>query len=436
MSRATFLRSAATESSRSRISPSGPDEGPLASLRSESAGTNRKDRIGLLSALGFLGYADRAADSELFEIRLRHLPPRESPALLAQTDVPWTLSGRHRINAVIGRNTGTGAYDMRAMLSETPGGPESLKLVELPSKPLGKGQVRVAVRAAGVNFPDTLIIADKYQFKPPRPFAPGHEIAGDIVELGEGATGYKKGDRVIGMIGHGGYATEAVVDVGQLLPMPDNMSYEDGSAFTMTYGTSYYALKQRSSYKPGETLLVTGASGGVGLTAVELGALMGLKVIAAVGSDEKMDVCRKYGATMFVNYAKEKMRDKVKELTSGNGADIIYDAVGGDAFDESVRCIAWYGRLLVVGFAAGRIPSLPANLALLKSCDVRGVFYGAWRGREPAEARKNFDELLRWYDEGKLKPHISMRFPLEKGADAMNALLSRKATGKVVLTMA
>jgi NADPH:quinone reductase len=227
-----------------------------------------------------------------------------------------------------------------------------------------------------------------------------------------------------------------VADQGALLPMPDNMSYEDGAAFTMTYGTSYYALKQRSSYKPGETLLVTGASGGVGLTAVELGALMGLKVIAAVGSDDKMEVCRKYGATMFVNYAKEKMRDKVKELTGGNGADIIYDAVGGDAFDESIRCIAWYGRLLVVGFAAGRIPSLPANLALLKSCDVRGVFYGAWRGREPAEGRKNFDELLRWYDEGKLKPHISMRFPLEKGADAMNALLSRKATGKVVLTVA
>ena len=304
---------------------------------------------------------------------------------------------------------------MRAMMSETPGGPESLKLMELPSKPLGKGQVRVAVQAAGVNFPDTLIIADKYQFKPPRPFAPGHEVAGDITEVGEGVTGYKTGDRVIGMIGHGGYATEVVADQGQLLPMPKNMSYEDGAAFTMTYGTSYYALKQRSSYKPGETLLVTGASGGVGLTAVELGALMGLKVIAAVGSDEKMEVCRKYGATMFVNYAKEKMRDKVKELTGGNGADIIYDAVGGDAFDESIRCIAWYGRLLVVGFAAGRIPSLPANLALLKSCDVRGVFYGAWRGREPDEARKNFDELLAWYAEGKLKPHISMRFPLEKG---------------------
>lgn len=324
---------------------------------------------------------------------------------------------------------------MRAMMSETPGGPESLKLMELPSKPLGKGQVRIAVRAAGVNFPDTLIIADKYQFKPPRPFAPGHEVAGDITEVGEGVASCKVGDRVIAAIGHGGYATEVVADQIALLPMPGNMSYEDGAAFTMTYGTSYYALKQRSSYKPGETLLVTGASGGVGLTAVELGALMGLKVIAAVGSDEKMEICRKYGATMFVNYTKDKMRDKVKELTGGNGADVIYDAVGGDAFDEAVRCIAWYGRLLVVGFAAGRIPSLPANLALLKSCDVRGVFYGAWRAREPQEARRNFDEMLAWYAEGKLKPHISMRFPLEKGADAMNALLSRKATGKVVLTV-
>jgi NADPH2:quinone reductase len=325
---------------------------------------------------------------------------------------------------------------MRAMMSESPGGPESLKLMELPSKPLGKGQVRIDVKAAGVNFPDTLIIADKYQFKPPRPFAPGHEVAGAVTEVAGDVKEYKVGDRVIAAIGHGGYATEVVADQGQLLPMPSNMSYEDGAAFTMTYGTSYYALKQRSSYQPGETLLVTGASGGVGLTAVELGALLGLKVIAAVGSDEKMEICRKYGATMFVNYSKEKMRDKVKELTGGNGADIIYDAVGGDAFDESVRCINWYGRLLVVGFAAGRIPQLPANLALLKSCDVRGIFYGAWRAREPKEARRNFDDMLWWYAQGKLKPHVSMRFPLEKSAEAMNALLSRKATGKVVLTMA
>jgi NADPH2:quinone reductase len=218
------------------------------------------------------------------------------------------------------------------------------------------------------------------------------------------------------------------------LPMPANMSFADGAAFTMTYGTSYYALKQRGDLKPGETLLVLGAAGGVGLTAVELGKLMGAKVIAAAGSDEKLKVTESYGATGFVNYTKEKTRDKVKELTSGNGADVIYDAVGGDAFDEAIRCIAWYGRLLVVGFASGRIPSLPANLALLKSCDVRGVFYGAWRRRDPEDSRKNFDEMLAWYAQGKLKPHVSMTFPLEKAAEAMGALLSRKATGKVIIT--
>lgn len=322
---------------------------------------------------------------------------------------------------------------MKAMMSDQIGGPESLVLRDMPSPPLGKGQVRIAVHAAGVNFPDTLIIQDKYQFKPPRPFAPGHEVGGTVAEIGPEVREYKVGDRVIGMVGHGGYADEVVADEGQLLPMPANMSFDEGAAFTMTYGTSYYALKQRGELKPGETLLVLGAAGGVGLTAVELGARMGAKVIAAVGSDDKMEICRKYGATMFVNYSKEKMRDKVKELTGGQGADVIYDAVGGDAFDEAIRCIAWYGRLLVIGFASGRIPSLPANLALLKSCDVRGVFYGAWRAREPAEARKNFDEMFDMVRAGKLKPHISMTFPLAKAADAMNALLSRKATGKVVI---
>lgn len=322
---------------------------------------------------------------------------------------------------------------MRAMVSDKPGAPESLELRDVPSKPVGKGEVRVAVHAAGVNFPDTLIIADKYQFKPPRPFSPGHEVGGVVTELGEGVIDYAVGDRVIGMIGHGGYAEEAVIPTANLLPMPANMSFEEGAAFTMTYGTSYYALKQRGDLMPGETLLVLGAAGGVGLTAVELGALMGAKVIAAVGSDEKMEVCRKYGATMFVNYSKEKMRDKVKDLTDGKGADVIYDAVGGDAFDESIRCINWLGRLLVIGFASGRIPSLPANLALLKSCDVRGVFYGAWRARDPQGARQNFSEMFDWVRQGKLKPHISMTFPLDKAPDAMNALLSRKATGKVVI---
>ncbi len=322
---------------------------------------------------------------------------------------------------------------MRAMMSDLPGGPESLVMRDLPSQPLANGQVRVAVHAAGVNFPDTLIIADKYQFKPPRPFAPGHEVGGVVREVGAGVAGFAVGDRVIAMIGSGGYADEVVTEVGNLLKMPANMTFDEGAAFTMTYGTSYYALKQRGELKPGETLLVLGAAGGVGLTAVELGVRMGAKVIAAVGSDEKMEICRKYGATMFVNYTREKLRDKVKELTGGKGADVIYDAVGGDAFDEAIRSINWLGRLLVVGFASGRIPQLPANLALLKSCDVRGVFYGAWRSRDPKEAQKNFDEMFAWVQEGKLKPHISMTFPLEKAADAMNALLSRKATGKVVI---
>lgn len=322
---------------------------------------------------------------------------------------------------------------MKAMLCTTYGPPESLKLTEVPSKPVGKGQVRVAIHASGVNFPDTLIIQGKYQFKPEMPFAPGHEVAGDVTEVGEGVTAFKKGDRVIGMTGHGGYADEVVVDVGSLLKMPDNMSYIDGAAFTMTYGTSYYALKQRGELKPGETLLVLGAAGGVGLAAVELGKLMGAKVIAAAGSDEKLELTKKYGAEGLINYSKEKIRDRVKEMTDGKGADVIYDAVGGDAFDEAIRCINWLGRLLVIGFASGRIPSLPANLALLKSCDVRGVFYGAWRARDPKDSARNFQEMLSWYEQGKLKPHVSMTFPLEKAADAMNALLSRKATGKIIL---
>lgn len=322
---------------------------------------------------------------------------------------------------------------MKAMLCTTYGPPESLKLTETESKPVGKGQVRIAIHASGVNFPDTLIIQGKYQFKPEMPFAPGHEVAGDITEVGEGVSGFKKGDRVIAMIGHGGYADEVVADVGNLLKMPDNMSYIDGAAFTMTYGTSYYALKQRGELKPGETLLVLGAAGGVGLAAVELGKIMGAKIIAAAGSDEKLELTKKYGAEGFINYSNEKIRDRMKELTGGKGADVIYDAVGGDAFDEAIRSINWLGRLLVIGFASGRIPSLPANLALLKSCDVRGVFYGAWRARDPKDAADNFKEMLGWYAAGKIKPHVSMTFPLEKAADAMEALLSRKATGKIIL---
>ena len=324
---------------------------------------------------------------------------------------------------------------MKAIVCKAWGPPESLVLEERSPLEATAGKVVVSVRAANVKFSDTLIIQNKYQTKPELPFIPGSEVAGTIKAIGTGVEGWKVGERVSVQTQSGGYAEEVLVEPERLLAIPPNMDFATAAGLASTYGTSYYALKQRSDYKPGETLLVLGAAGGVGLTCVELGALLGLKVIAAASSDEKLEITRKYGATMFVNYAREKTRDKVKELTGGNGADIIYDAVGGDAFDEAIRCIAWYGRLLVVGFASGRIPSLPANLALLKSCDVRGVFYGAWRGRNPGEARRNFDEMLAWYAEGKLKPHVSMTFPLQKAPDAMNALLSRKATGKVIITM-
>jgi NADPH2:quinone reductase len=331
---------------------------------------------------------------------------------------------------------------MRAMLSETPGGPESLKLMELPSKPLGKGQVRVAIRAAGVNFPDTLIIADKYQFKPPRPFAPGHEIGGDVVEVGEGVSGYKVGDRVIGMIGHGGYASEAVVDQANLLPMPQNMSYEDGAAFTMTYGTSYYALKDRGHMKAGQSLLVLGAAGGVGLAAVELGKAMGARVIAAASSQAKVDLAISRGAESGMVYpegpfdrdGQKALANLFKEACGPAGADVIYDGVGGDYAEASLRSIAWEGRFLVVGFPAG-IPRLPLNLTLLKSCDVAGVFWGAAVARDPAAHQRNVQELMDLYAAGKIRPYISESFPLSRAGDAITHLASRKALGKVVVTM-
>ena len=323
---------------------------------------------------------------------------------------------------------------MRAMMSENPGGPESLKLMELPSKPLGKGQVRVAVKAAGVNFPDTLIIADKYQFKPPRPFAPGHEIAGDITEVGEGVSGYNKGDRVIGMIGHGGYASEAVVDQGALLPMPPNMSYEDGSAFTMTYGTSYYALKQRSDYKPGETLLVTGASGGVGLTAVEIGKAMGARVIAAASTAEKLAVATAHGADATVNYTSEKLTERVMALTEDKGADVCFDPVGGSLFDAALSALGWGGRILLVGFVGG-VPQIPANRLLVKHRSALGSSLRYFRWHAPDKLERSVAELLRWHGEGKLKPCITHRLPLERAVEGIRLLTDRQAHGKIVVEL-
>ncbi len=323
---------------------------------------------------------------------------------------------------------------MRAIVCEQHGPPESLVLKEIDPPEIGPGKARVAVHACGVNFPDTLIIENKYQFKPALPFTPGGEVAGEVTEVGEGVTGVKVGDRVIAMTGWGGFAEEVVADAGALIPMPEGMDYATAAGFTMTYGTSLYALKQRGQLKKGETLLVLGAAGGVGLAAVELGAVMGARVIAAASTDEKLAVCREHGAAETINYTTENLKERTKELTGGLGADVIYDAVGGDAFDQAIRCINWQGRLLIIGFASGRIPELPVNLALLKGCQIVGVFWGAFTGREPEENARNTAELAKLYSEGKLKPHISATYPLEKAADALYGLINREAKGKIILT--
>jgi NADPH2:quinone reductase len=322
---------------------------------------------------------------------------------------------------------------MKAMLCKEYGPPESLVLSETEAPKPGERDVRIRVRAAGVNFPDVLMIQGKYQFKPPFPFAPGAEAAGDVLEVGGKVEGVKPGDRVIAMTGHGAFAEEAVVPARKLLPLPDEMDYVTGASIALTYGTSAHALIQRAELRPGEVLLVHGAAGGVGLSAVEIGKAMGATVIATASSDEKLQVAAEHGADHLINYAAGEFKDKVKELTGGNGADVIYDPVGGDVFDQSLRCINWNGRLLVIGFAGGRIPQAPANLALLKGCAIVGVFWGAWTERDPAGNRRNFEQIFAWWREGKLKPHVSHTFPLAQVPDALYALIERKVTGKAVI---
>ncbi|MEQ9639218.1 MAG: NADPH:quinone oxidoreductase family protein [Alphaproteobacteria bacterium] len=322
---------------------------------------------------------------------------------------------------------------MKAMLCKEYGPPESLSLDDAPSPTIGDEEVRLAVRAAGVNFPDILMIQGKYQFKPDFPFAPGAEAAGDVLEVGAKVQGIKAGDRVIAMTGHGAFAEEVSAPARKCLPLPDDMDYVVGAGLALTYGTSAFALIQRAALKPGETLLVHGAAGGVGLSAVEIGKAMGATVIATASTDEKLQVAKDHGADHLINYADGAFKDEVKELTGGKGADVIYDPVGGDVFDQSLRCINWDGRLLVIGFAGGRIPSAPANLALLKNCSIVGVFWGAWTEREPAANRANFERIFQWCREGTLKPHVSHTFPLAQVPDALYALIERKVTGKAVI---
>lgn len=323
---------------------------------------------------------------------------------------------------------------MRAVLCKELGPPESLVVEEVPTPEVKAGQVLVRVGACGVNFPDTLIIQGKYQTKPELPFSPGGEIAGEVIDVAQGVANVKKGDRVIALCGHGGFAEEIAIDADRVVHIPDAMDYATASAFLLTYGTSYHGLKQRANLQPGETLLVLGAAGGVGLAAVELGKAMGAKVIAAASSDEKLALTKEHGADELINYSKEDLKERTKELTGGKGVDVVYDPVGADLFEPAVRATGWNGRILVVGFAGGYIPKLPVNLTLLKGSSVVGVFWGEFTRRQPEDSAQNNKELLEMYVQGKVRPHISQTFPLEKAADALNTLQNRQAKGKLVVT--
>ncbi|PZW67134.1 NADPH:quinone reductase-like Zn-dependent oxidoreductase [Pseudomonas sp. URMO17WK12:I1] len=325
---------------------------------------------------------------------------------------------------------------MKALLCKAFGPAETLTLEDIDS-PRPKGnEVLIEVQAAGVNFPDTLIIEGKYQFKPPFPFSPGGEVAGVVAAVGDKVTHLKTGDRVMALTGWGGFAEQVAAPAYNVLPVPDSVDLTTAAAFGMTYGTSMHALKQRATLKPGETLLILGAAGGVGLAAVEIGKAMGAKVIAAASSAEKLEVARSAGADELINYSEQSLKDEVKRLTNGQGVDVIYDPVGGPLFEEAFRCMAWNGRFLVVGFAAGGgIPALPANLPLLKGASLVGVFWGSFAQRQPADNAENFRQLFAWHAEGKLKPLVSQTFPLARGGEAIDALGQRKAVGKLVVTI-
>ncbi|MBI2169976.1 MAG: NADPH:quinone oxidoreductase family protein [Actinobacteria bacterium] len=325
---------------------------------------------------------------------------------------------------------------MRAVLCKEYGPPESLVVEDVDPPPLHDAGVRIRVHAAGVNFPDVLMIKGEYQFKPPFPFSPGGEVAGEVLEVGPQVEGVAPGDRVLSVTGVGAFAEEVVANGPSVMRIPDSMDWTSAAALGMTYGTSVYALAKRASLAEGEWLLVHGASGGVGLSAVEIGRALGARVIATGGDNEKLKIAGERGADHIINYREAaSFKDAVKEITEGAGADVIYDPVGGDVMKESLRCISWGGRLLVIGFASGDIPDLPANLILLKSCQVVGVFWGAYAMQWPEQAKDDFDQLFRWWDEGAIAPHVSHTFPLERTADALYALINREVVGKAVVTL-
>lgn len=329
---------------------------------------------------------------------------------------------------------------MKSMLSTAAGGPETLVWTDMPDLSPGKGELLVEIRAAGVNFPDTLIIRDLYQMKPQRPFAPGGEISGVVTALGEGVEGFEIGDRVLALTGHGGFATQICIKAEQAVSFPAEMPFEDAAGFVFTYGTSYHALKDRAQLKPGETLLVLGAAGGVGAAAIELAKSMGARVIAAVSSEEKAAFCRSIGADETLVYSRDMDRDAQKELSKNikslsgkDGVDVVYDGVGGAYAEPALRAMAWLGRYLVIGFPAG-IPEIPLNLPLLKGCDIRGVFWGASVFRDPKGHAQNMAELQALYADGKIKPQICETLPMTEAAKALVMMQDRRVLGKVVLT--
>ena len=322
---------------------------------------------------------------------------------------------------------------MKAVLCKQHGPPESLVFEDVPSPVAGPGEAVISVKAASVNFPDVLIIQNKYQVKPPLPFSPGSELSGIVKEVGEGVTRVKPGDKVIGFTGYGAFAEEVKADASRMIPMPEGMDFETAAAFILTYGTSDHALQDRGGLKPGETLLVLGAAGGVGIAAIEIGKVLGARVIACASTEDKLAVCREHGADETISYTSEDLRERIKEMTAGKGVDVVYDAVGGPYSEPALRSLAWRGRLLVVGFAAGEIPKIPINLTLLKGCSIVGVYWGDYTRREPARFHDRVQQLGRWFQEGKLRPHVSEVLPLDRAPEAIARMASRAVKGKLVI---
>ncbi|NEX63709.1 NADPH:quinone oxidoreductase family protein [Noviherbaspirillum galbum] len=322
---------------------------------------------------------------------------------------------------------------MKAVLCKQFGPPESLVIEDVAPLQPGPSQVLVAVHAAGVNFPDTLIIENRYQLKPALPFSPGAEVAGLVEAVGEGVTRFRAGDRVIAVPGYGGYAEQALAREEDVFPLPEGIDFGDAAAFLVAYGTTHYALQERAAIRTGETLLVLGAAGGTGLSAVELGKLLGARVIAAASSDEKLALCREHGADEVINYSREDLRQRLKEMTGGRGVDVVYDPVGGSYSEAALRSMAWNGRFLVIGFTAGDIPRVPLNLTLLKGCSIVGVWWGGFLRAEPQRAAALTQELVEWFRQGKVRPHVSMRYSLDQAAVALSQVAQRKVTGKMVL---